>query len=71
MTDNHPATGRFTPDNVEAQPKAKSPSREGQERTTGPQGQSRTGPAVEGQFVNDRPVAGQSTAPRHPSKPNR
>jgi hypothetical protein len=71
MTNQHPTTGRFTPVNVEAQPKAVRPTAQGQERTGGPTGQSRTGPAAEGRFVNDRPVAGQSTAPRHPSKPNR
>jgi hypothetical protein len=71
-TPNHPVMGRFTPSNAEAQPKAKQPTTCGQESTFGLQGQSTTGRKVEGQVANaGRVVAGQSTAPRHPSRPNR
>lgn len=56
----------------EQQPSATVPNREGQETTTGPEGQTTTGNKVEGQVTNaGRVVAGQGTAPRHPSRPNR
>ena len=60
------------PRNGEGQPVATRRNAEGQETTGNPSGQGTTGRKAEGQVTSaGRVVAGQGTAPRHPSRPNR